>query len=134
MAIWDGWVQGPFDNERVLTNVRKDRLLSSQEIQLNKPVGLNYALWSLLTTRCSASASLCTTWGTVFQTFAWALAELAFHVAEGLSIVFSSLLMSQVLDGANSIFDGLSMSQIWLLAPGRGRTVVETEQWYLSMS
>jgi len=56
------------------------------------------------------------------------LPELAFHVAEGLSIVFSSLFMSQVLDGANSIFGGLSMSQIWLLAPGRGRTVVETEQ------
>lgn len=118
------------------TDEGKERwLLSSQEIQLNKPVGLNYALWSLLAPCCClASAPLCTTQGTVFQTFAWAPAELVFHAAEGLSVGFSSLSTSQVPDGANSIFDGLTMSQIWCLAPRRGRTVMEAEGWYLSMS
>lgn len=63
----------------------------------------------------------------MFQTFVRAPAELVFHVAEGLSVGFSSLSTSQVPDGASSIFGGLTMSQIWRLAPSRGRTVMEAE-------
>lgn len=91
MVIWDGQVQGSFDNERALTNGRKDKLLTGEQIQSDKPVGSDCALWSLPVTCCSTSASLCTAQGTWFQMFSWALAELTFHVAEGQSIIFFAL-------------------------------------------
>lgn len=132
MVIWDGQVQGSFDNERALTKGRKDKPLTGQQIQSDKPVGSDCALWSLPVTCCSPWESLCTAQGTWFQMFSWALAELTFHLAEGQSIIFFALPHDLCARWSYQTPQWFASEPNLLLAPRRKKRGVDVGRWHLS--